>query len=258
MTESAALTPQRDLSEWKAQNLRITLFIGKGSVPQGPDLWNQIVGEDPEKIELRPREGGATAQGLVDERALSLKLEPSRIDWNSSQVPSAEADGFAEELQDYQTAIRAFLSRMDKGWLSDFGGVKRLAFGAVLFLPATDKDTGYATLNKYLPSVDLSTDSSEFFYQINRRRPSTVAPELEINRLSKWSVAIFAKSALAINLEESDVHMSLGAQSSACRLELDINTVPKEGTDLPSDKVGDLFHELVSLAEKIVVKGDVS
>ena len=75
------------------------------------------------------------------------------------------------------------------------------------------RELGYRELGRFLPAVRLDEDSSDFSYQINRPRRSTVIPELSVNRLSKWSVGkfqAFVASETGIAVSEPRFHMSSG------------------------------------------------
>ena len=107
-------------------------------------------------------------------------------------------------------------------------------------------------LRGYLPAVEISVDSSDFLYQINRRRPSRVVDGITLNRLSKWSVQK-AQGVTVLGdgtVERQPIEFS-------CRTELDINSAPEHTDELPKACLQDLFIECVELADELAVRGDV-
>jgi len=90
----------------------------------------------------------------------------------------------------------------------------------------------------------------DFLYQYNRRRTSLTAPEVEINRLSKWTWAPLGE----VQVKDGKLVHPL---ESACLLELDINTMPEFQGPLQQDRLAPLFEEMVELAVEIAQRGDV-
>lgn len=66
-----------------------------------------------------------------------------------------------------------------------------------------------------------------------------------LNRLSKWAVVSGAYAS------------QVGHKDFACRLELDINTVPDFQGELPRESFGQLLGELTELGQEIAQKGDI-
>ena len=158
-----------------------------------------------------------------------------------------------DALSSYADAVPAF-RRSAMQWLGfgDCPPLRRLAFGAVLLKPVPSHDSGYETLGGYLPAVTMDPKSSDFLYQINRRRLSEVIDDLWVNRLSKWSIQ--RVESLTVS---SDGTVVRGMGASACRVELDINSVPS-AESLPADRLPRFFEELVVLAGEIALDGDIA
>ena len=134
-------------------------------------------------------------------------------------------------------------------WLEETGSTaKRVAFGGILDQPVPNRANGHRTLSGYLP-FELDDSSSDFLYQINRRR-SVEPGGIVINRLSKWFVAQFAGLSVDLSTQAAS---PLQAEFYA-RLELDINTAPDQ--EFPPERTAAIFRELVSLATEIMENGD--
>jgi hypothetical protein len=141
-------------------------------------------------------------------------------------------------------------------WLERAPPTKRLAFGVVAILPVPDLRTGYLQLRPYLPAVQLDADEAQnFFYQINRRRRSSVIPDLGINRLANWAVAAFGNAQLLLSPGSASVVS--GEQEFGCVVQLDINSVPDYHSILSREVLPRLFHEFVEFAHEIIAEGDI-
>jgi hypothetical protein len=106
--------------------------------------------------------------------------------------------------------------------------------------------------------VQLDTEnSSDFHYQINRRRSSKKIPGLSLNRLSKWAVNIAKFSQLALGPIVQEFVISANDLIFA-HAELDINTVPDNQQPISPEQLPIIFSELIELASEIADQGDVS
>ncbi|MGO8898441.1 MAG: hypothetical protein ACLQU5_08830 [Isosphaeraceae bacterium] len=156
---------------------------------------------------------------------------------------------FPEATETFRNALRT--------WLEDQPNVARLALGAIVKLPVDDREAGYGRISDYLPFDVDPVRSSDFMYQINRARQSTVLPEVTVNRLSKWSVGRLVRAAVILDQVPVTVSIHEVSQSSSCRLELDINTSPNSPFPLPSARLPALFDEFVDWAREIITEGDI-
>lgn len=243
-----------DLRAWQAESLRTTCFPSSVAQFSEIDWWHDLVGEQPENRVLRLKEGFRQDEGHVDSVRLVLGIQPMRIDW--LVAPSETQDAFP--TGPFEDSLNSFLGLMSR-WLNMSPPIKRLAFGAVLILPVEDQRSGYVLLAKYLPHIKLDPEgSSDFLYQINRPRDSgTGIRDLRINRLSKWFVARRGTGRIELSAQQARVSFFPTSEGYACRLELDINTVADYQGDLPQDRLGAIFQELVELGKEIATEGDV-
>ena len=258
MVEQSIASRSR-LTEWQAGTLRLTAFPSSGIDLTGASWWNDLLGEAPETKVSRPKQGGEQQEGPLKGGKLILRIQPLRIDWlfSGSDVPDAKAETLPT-LRSFPDALDTFLQLMLRWFeLGSCPPVQRLAFGAVLFQPVDDRQTGYRKIATLLPSVKLDPEgSTDFSYQINRRRNSTSGiADLGINRLSKWSVITWQSAKLALG------PASLGyfpdREHFTCQLDLDINTAPDFRGDLPREQMSKVFQELVALGKEIAGEGDI-
>lgn len=253
-----AKKPDATLNNWNVELLRFTGFPSPDFQIKEPNWWYEIVGEQPENRIVQPRKGLFQEVGLFDESELILKVEPFRIDWvfKANQKPE-EQD--MTTLGEFENGAMQFNNLMTKWFgLKDFPKFQRIAFGAILLHPVKDYHQGYTKLSVYLKStVAIDTkNSSDFFYQINRPRKSkTNIPNLRINRLTKWSVKKAKLLGIIFNGEQNKTIS--GEDSFACRLELDINTIPDPDMFFKQKECNEIFYELVNLSFEISKKGDI-
>lgn len=238
------------IEEWYVGQLRISSFHSLEETADISDWLLELTGKPPERVIDEPREGVRTEETPYRENGvLSLKRyrQAARIDLLCLPLIAASMEPFGiPNLGHVEEAFSAFIELgKDLLNLEAMPRPIRLAFAPTLFLPVDDRASGYRLLDEFLPVEIDAEDSSDFQYQINRRRPSILGDsELMVNRLSKWDVMA---SSFGV----------VGSQSvracSACRLTLDINSVPEFQGALP----GEILEEFAELAREICAQGDI-
>lgn len=258
MTRTAGTTPRADLEAWTAESLRVSTFHAADALQGVANLWQQVVGNEPESsVSNRPL-GIQAYSGRHADMALVLQIQhgatQGRIDWISSIFPGT-ADGAATvSLPRMSEQFFALMGR----WLERCPPTNRLAVGAALVMRITTPAEGHEILSRYL-NFDIDAGvSSDFHYQANRQRPSVTVPTISINRLTKWSVVQMILQTISITGQGAAIAPAQQQQEYFCRLELDINTVPLPDNQLlPGGRLLDLWHEMVEIGTQIVQDGDV-
>lgn len=205
------------------------------------DWWHTVVGEDPDKIDVQPKQKLSIYQSAFNLGRLLLQIQPGRIDWVYVAEDSVPTE--FPTLGVYDNAIHLFKDAISK-WLrsNEIPTSSRLAYGAILVCPVNSRKEAYTQLAQLVRTLNIDTDNStDFFYQINR--PRTV-DGIKINRLSKGS-------ALA------SIFVSFNQVKIASKLELDINTSPDEIGSIETQKLGDILEALIELGNEIAQKGDI-
>lgn len=245
--------------DWKVGLVRLTCFVPPGVAYKDPGWWEKFIGQPPEAKTAKPKEGSEVISGPGLGGAATLSLDPSRIDWilntaeevtNSPDLPTL--GGF----RDVAGKFRDFAS----DWLKVAPTANRIAFGALLLLPAKDRQEGYRGLSQILKTVEVDpVDSEDFLFQINRPRKSQVLEGLRINRLTKWSVGVLRGLSLRLIAGKANVMANANIASSHyfCRLELDVNTDAERIEPLPPQHMAEIFGELVDQATEIAERGDL-
>ena len=244
---------------WNVESLRVTCFVDPaGSVP-ADGVWERLTTTAPLESSRRLKAGEVREAGEFLGGLLTYSAQPARIDWTLGASPGGEDPLSA--LGEGTKAIPPFASLMSR-WLQseDAPTLTRLAFGATLLAEVESRVAGYAHVLSLLPSVRLEPrQMSDFMYQNNRQRDVSVGPhQFRVNRLSKWSVAMFQTFQLQVGLFPGGAESTqLGPPRAASRLELDINTVPSQGRSIEREVRVELFERLVGFAMEIAQHGDI-
>jgi hypothetical protein len=242
---------------WQAQVLRLTAFLSAPLDPGVADtLWMSTTSALPEVDENRPREGFRRQSGPFEDGQLEILIAPTRIDW----VMAPKVDPNAAPPMYFASFERGIevLSTSAPQWLrTGSPSIRRLALGAVLLMPASDKVRTYQKLGSMLKSVQVdAVRSSDLFYQINWPRQSNVVPGLRLNRVTKWNALVMRLH----NFELSGAVIQSAASTDAhyCRLECDHNTAEEHVEPFEPAQIDKLFQELCRLAIDNVESGEVT
>ena len=259
MPKAAAKLPE--LSAWKAEMLRLTVFHKLGPQSDDQGWWQTVAGAAPESKNSKPREGGYEVSGPMGPGVLTLRGDPFRFDWLYTAPISLDTPLVGiPTVGPLTEALTVFLPLM-QSWLPLAPPTHRVAFGTVAMQPVDDRVAGYRLLDKYLPSITMDPEnSSEFSYSINRHRKVEGFGNLHINRLSKWSVLRFQPFAINVNAiagQHGTANSVQGAAHEALRLELDMNTDAQRTQPYDANQLPALFAYLVDLGKEILENGDI-
>lgn len=251
--------PSRDPAIWSAQILRATVFPTKPVEVDGLKWWEELIGHVPDTTVSRPKAGELKEQGQYEGSNLTLSVSPTRVDWWYTGVSDSERE---EEnpfsvMGTFPEGLGSFRPLMLRWLDSSCPAIRRLAFGATLVRSVETREDGYRFLAPYLPRVALDPEgSSDFSYQINRPRESSVLSGLRLNRLSKWYVSLTRVHTIEAGLAgEPQVRRS--EPQHAALLEVDINTAAEFEGSLPSDRLAPLLEELIGLGVELALEGDI-
>ena len=244
-----------DMKPWEVEYFRSTVFLESGSVDfDSVAFWEEVVGDKPEQVVTRSKDGLTLLSGVVNKWSLALNRRTDRIDWMLRALGSPFPEVLVphRDISQASDGLGSFLNIMRKG-IQISCNISRLAFGAVLLRWVDTMDSAYSELSHFLPDVRLEglANASDFFYQINRPRQSEVIQDVTVNRLSKWSVQIFDTITVA-----GGSAPKMKTAQLACRLEVDINTAPQQVLHIHKDQTQSLFEELVRLGYGISNAGD--
>ena len=249
-----------DLKDWQAENLRLSVFMVDPIDPLQTRSWERLVGSVPDELRTQPPQQLVTEEGPFLNGRLRVEARGNRFDWRLFPDHKQLNSSFEfPSLGSYAASEEGFRNLMLK-WLDGCPAIHRIAYGAILLLPANSVLDAYKILAALLPAVEIDIKNTrDFTYRINRRRESRCGIDgLKINRLSTWS---------AVQIIEAVVDVSAGGHPSTkvtqlpnsrniCRLELDINTAPEYTAEFTKDFVAGIFDELVDMGNEIAIRGD--
>lgn len=244
------------LTDWSTRLLRLTVFPHGPQVAKVEDWWQAIVGDRPDKIQASPKQNHIWMQSTYGLGMLTLDVTPIAANWiyQVSSDPEAPEDGLALSLGGVESALKVFSEITDKWFAIDSASeAKRVAFGAILEIPALNQEDAYETLSSFLPNIGLDENCSDLVYRINRRRLIEFDElQLRINRISKW-----AAPALAIAYGNSSFMSQPQIESITTQLELDINTDQNYSDVMSLQLQQKILAKLISLGLEIAERGDV-
>lgn len=248
------------LSDWQAENLRLSAFVVNAIDPTKKHFWEPLIGTPSNEIRHRPQQQLIMEEGPFLNGRLRVEAVNNRVDWRLlPDLTNPPHD--LPTMGPYDVLERGFRELMQR-WLADCPSVHRLAYGGVLLLPAESLPDALRRLDELLPTVRVEPEvTQDFIYRINKRRDSRSGIEgLKINRLSTWA---------AVQVIETQIHVSEGDQGTLnvtqlpnprglCRLEIDINTIPEFNQEFDKNMILDIFNELVDIGNEIATEGDVT
>jgi hypothetical protein len=239
----------KDIDAWEVDLLRLTIFTTAPLSAEMLSWWTSVTGVQPEATSSRATVGIHTVEGGYKHARLVLNIGPGRIDW-MLVPPAPSAENPTPVIGGYADTARLF-SELLKPWIRDTPtSLFRIAYGAVLRLPAADKASAYKVLGQLIPSLKVDPDnSSDLMYQINRARQSKVIDGLRINRLSKWL-------AIHFGVIEAVSRVKGSGSEHFCRVELDVNTDLEYKPDIRAKAI-ELVDELHNLGAEILTCGDI-
>jgi hypothetical protein len=207
----------------------------------------------------KPKEAIVVADGLFKEARLTLVGRLNGFDLRL-QVPTGALidDKTIPSLGGFKSLCGEFSSSASAVLTAGVpAGVNRIAFGAVIHFTATNRLEAYRQLASYLRgSIAGPENLYDLLYRCNRRKDSSVlGMDAYVNRLSTWMVA----NVQMVRDTISGAQLSHEVTKTAwiVQLELDINTPADRVDPLPSDKLVDVFGELMDMGREIALEGDI-
>lgn len=224
--------------------------------PSNDSLWESLLGQPPAERSSKPREQFLREEGPCLDGWLTVEARPARVDWRLSTGPGSSSPTLPV-IGPYNELHDSFL-QLIQSWQAPRQPIHRLAYGAVLMLPCDGLSAANKALSRLLPSVEIDPDNTrDFMYRINRRCTSrALSGRCEINRLSAWSVIEIARVDIDISSGSSPAVRN-ALEGTACRLELDVNSVPELDGHISSEEAASLTEELFALAFELAADGDI-
>lgn len=178
---------------WSADHLRVSFFASDVWPVSAESIFFDAFASEPETITSKPSALESSAVGVWDGLRLEVKRTFTRVDFVLQAIPTEEA-GPMPMIQDVKAILPKFSSLVAKWASIQPQGVVRIALGYNAFLLSKNVDDSYVKLRNLIKVIDIDVARfKEFRFQVNLPQPSTIAPDIVVNRLSNWaSVAIRA------------------------------------------------------------------
>lgn len=251
------LTEIQPLSNWQVQVLRCTAFYTPDETFDISGWWAEVTGNLPEIETKKLKDGISIEEGPFKDGKLTLTKSPIAVDLRF-QLPNNlpnEVNG-VPTIGNFEEQYPEFVGLVKKLFdVTTFPLVKRLAFGSIINLPSKNQQEGYTQLTTYIKNVKIDpVKSRDFMYRINCRRTSKIGINgLEINRLNTWSVPSYQTFVSPIPISE----IKSTKLCYACQLGIDINTCQEFPNNLPKERLGEIFDELIDMGKEIICQGDI-
>lgn len=247
--------PNASPLEWTTEAMRLSVFLPDDAAAIDVPHWEKVVGSHPEAVNRPPQPPPRTIEeGGWNNGRLQVESQRGQVHWRAFPAP-VNPNG-PPSIGPFHNAIPPFRALMSQ-WLAEHcPPAHRIAFGANLMLAASSPQDALMRLGGMLPSVSVpDVNVSDFLFRINRRRPSQAVEGWGINRLAIWSVVEAVSLEIAVVAGVASQRPSKAEHF--CRLELDINTIPQTGREIPHEELVDVFVELINAAREIAAEGDI-
>lgn len=238
---------------WQAVNAKLIAFLLNPQSALENNWWVELTGGEPETTKKR---GYRLDDGKFQGYGLQLEVDALRAIWTSGvYLEAGEFPPAIPTLGDFKPAFQEFRDLMRR-WLTSptCPQIYRLAFVGSLFLPQTGRREAYQKTGEFIRHINIDPDSFDFQYRINRRRDSTVIPQIKINRLCGWSILQFRVEARTTS---GVAPANVISEAYGCHLEFDVNTSQDNTVAIQQDQLPMLFDELVALTDQIAEQGDI-
>ena len=249
------MTPQTPT--WQAENLRLTIFTAPQTSPLADvsTWWEKVVGSPSDVQTSSSKTKSHQEEGAWGNDRLVLRVQSHRIDWVLAPTPDNDPEDLSFlSVGKFNEAIVKFIELSNK-CLALAPKIQRIALGTVLIFPVSTVDEGYKAIYPLIEIEGLLKSPGrvrDFLLQINRPvKSNTHEADLQINRLSKWSVASIRKIQLITGIEIAT--SNFGPEMYACRLELDISSALEYEGEITNPK--NLLGEFKDIALAISTSG---
>lgn len=261
LADEQSVSYPNDRDQWQVGLLRATTFIPNLTTDDAikNTWWGKIIGSKMDEENIDRQNGVKEQKGFFHGNHLVMVSQSGRVDLilAATEERSSETSELPALGPMSPDTLSPF-AEIVKNWLNKSPPVNRLAFGANLGMRTTDAQTGYKKIQPYLPNVKLNPESiSNFRYQINRPKESTVSPGTMINRLNIWTVVLLSTVEVTVEPTASKASANIKKPQYVCRLDLDINTSTLDD-EVKKNGANSIFQELVEHGQEIASKGDVA
>ncbi len=236
---------------WQLESARLIAFPTESPLFLDQHWWLDLTSGQAEGLTSAQKKNLREERVNFDGVSLSLRIGPTWVEWSIQPIGDLEGQSAAYPvIGPYWEKVNWFVELLTP-WLANLRTpLLRLAFTGKLLQAAATQEEAYQVLSTHLRTLHLGSNPNDLLFQVNRRRISTVVPDLPINRVSTWSKR---------NLTISGSYATPFSWPDNCysALELDMNTAPERPIPLPQQSLSPLFRELATFGVEIAQYGDI-
>lgn len=248
--------PIPEITSWKVESLRLTVFLAAPIDPSGLDSnaqswWMSITGQESESTTSKRQTGEHIVEGAFGDWRFNLSINSlsNRVDWLAYPA-NPDLQGIST-IGSYVDSAEIFYKALNNWLLTLCPPAFRIAYGCVLLNEVSERKAGYEILASCLPIIKINPDTwSDFFFQVNNKVNSVVSIASPLNILSKW--AVIKALRYKVNNFES---VTAPVEFNACRLELDSSTAVDNSTSIEPGELSTLYGELRAIADQYASSG---
>lgn len=234
---------------WSADHLRVSLFASELWTEAAESIFSGVFDSEPESITNRSAASESSAVGIWDELRVEVKRTFNRIDFILQAIPT-ESVGPMPMILDVEVVMPKFSSLVAKWAAIQTQGVVRIAVGCNAFLQAKSVKDSYFKLKELVKVIDIDVDRfKEFRFQVNLPTPSSVSPDMLVNRLSNWASVSLRAALMGVEAPryfDDKYYVSCS---------LDVNTDSERTQSINSELIEKLTEELSLTCADILDSG---
>jgi hypothetical protein len=241
--------------DWTVETLRVSLF-SSDTVKLSEDHWRSLTSQD--ESEGRQTTAAVRAYtGTFLDAHLTLTATGNRLDAILGPIPPSELTGLKlPSIGPWEQTFDAFGGPV-ANWLVtlDFP-IVRVAFGAIIFSPSSDRTTAYEQLKRLLKSVQVDpVNMRELLFRVNWPLASQTVPGVSINRITNWSAVQIIFNIFQVAPARTIISPSADILN-AVRLEIDHSTDVDRSQPFDAHQLVAIYRELMCLASANATAGE--
>ena len=233
---------------WSADHLRVSLFSKDVWSTPAEDIFSNVFEGSPETITNKPTVNEFSAVGSWEGLRLEVKRTFNRIDFVVQAMPSETEP--MPLIKDVQLVLPRVSSRIARWVSTQSQGVVRIALGCNALLLSQSNEDSYVKLKNLIKVIDVDVGRfKEFRFQVNLPSPSSVSPDITINRLSNWASIALRSALLGIDAPQ------FFDDKNYVSCSLDVNTDGERNLPITVDLIEKLTEELSLICIDTLDKG---
>lgn len=229
---------------WTLEAQRFSAFFESPLVDYRNNWWVGLTGDENRRFTVDPRERTQVDRGADDNAGLALAVSAFRADLVQQYllpepgVVLPEADKAAGPFVDLAEKLLGLMPK-----------INRMAVAYAVRTEAPSLVDANRLAQRLAPSISFDTASvTDFSLQMNKPVMSTRA-EIQINRLTRWSVALEIISHIEASNPPTAVPVEPGRYY--CRIDIDANTTKDSSIAVLNEQKTQLVRELSSVASAV-------